>query len=600
MTRLFIHPHRSPPHRTELHAPEAKTYQSRSGALGAKGRATTHRASDPQAALALYLNHVDQLLLEGYVEQGPWRCYALGRKRRRVRLPSTRVLVLEQDGELSSRVMDSLQDSILAYDALITQWIDQGFVLAPWAEASADVPQRLSVELDEGGEPTCITLQHRGQPRGAQWRLRGQGQLEALHLYEEDSTTSPTCAWQAPAPMLARALAPLSDAQRWDRCFGELRSLSAQPPSRQAFLDVCMFLELASSLDSPRTVTQIIPYLSGALRAWPSSLRMAPWLWIVRLIRGALPIEALHVTSALSLTAAMSGHHLEDPLYTKLIRWLRAYPKDGPALEGVSMSFRSLVETALRQAMLAEPDASFHPTQWSYSDSILVESTYHIKAEDLPLILGSPLMRQLRVLDLSWDPPYEDPSTRRRDVLDGRGLTLGRVAQQLVTTQLEVLDLWGQCTSTRQQLGPRGRPQALASLRQLRLGGGHPLGDPAVLELRARTPALRELDLRPGYVFYGSFDDDEEAQDVDVPDLPSQRLMRWNVYSNEDLQVMRLSVAGLRKLCALPQLERLVTSHVEGAQDADFIPERLLVQQGSPYTVLDGPPIACWERCFVP
>lgn len=373
----------------------------------------------------------------------------------------------------------------------------------------------------------------------------------------------------------------------------QAKALAEGPPSRAAFLGICRLIERGACLDGADVVARWIPTLRPTLSGWPASLRMAPWLWINRLVSWALPVEALHLVSALSLTAAMSDHWLSTRHYPLLLFWLSRYPEDGPAPEGISLSFRDAVAEALRAAARAEADARYHP-----SGDLEFDESYHHQPEDHHLIFGSHLMRQVRVLDASWEPTRRALDWDPQGILDGRGLTVGEIVAHLPSEALEVLDLWGQPSTPRAPFAakaPTGKAKArLARLRVLNLGGGHPLGDEAVRMLAKACPALEALSLRPGQagqVLTGyDFDDLEDAERASL----LQRY--WNVNGNDDIARMRITPAGWRALARLP-LKRVCLGRAHS--DHGF-GEGVTVETLSVYAVSSHERVARWEHAFEP
>lgn len=340
-------------------------------------------------------------------------------------------------------------------------------------------------------------------------------------------------------------------------------------PVRDAFKVLCQHLEQAFLHDSERCEGELIPALADAVEAWPSRLRAAPLLWINRLICGALPTSALHLTSALVLTPAMTEHHLSDRHYPALIFYLSHLPPDVPALEGLSISMDEPLCEALKAAIQAEPAERFHP------ESLELDETFHRDPGDpahLKALLGSPLARNLRMLDASWVPTPHDFWWTYQGFLDGRGLTLGDVAEAIVSERLEILDLHGQARSPRDPLGRQTWSEKLtkrlACLTHLDLGGGHPIGDTAVLQVMKRCPALRALSLRPGQagdVLYGYDFAEWEREDIDS--VYALLHEHWNIYDNNDIESMRLTQRGLKALSTLEMLQldrRLAEDAPEG------------------------------------
>ncbi|MCA9657166.1 MAG: hypothetical protein KC486_02375 [Myxococcales bacterium] len=391
--------------------------------------------------------------------------------------------------------------------------------------------------------------------------------------------------------------------ERSKRGFAAIETAAAKAasraPSRAAFLKICRLVEEAALVDDAQTREELIPRLREAIEAWPPRLRMAPWLWINRLVLGALPVEALHLASALSLTAAMAAHYLNTPNYPLLLRWLADYPTDGPTVEGISMSFSDDVAEALRNATEAEPQARYHPTP-GHEGSLDLDEIFHYDDDHLPVLLGSPLLRDVRVLDVSWQPTSRDFDWDYQGILDGRGLTLGDVAQHLSSDRLEVLDLRGQCRSPRSQLSRRSlakaHKQRLHGLKVLNHGGGHPLGDATLKKLAALAPALEELAIRPGEAgqVLSGYDFDEWEPSEGRDSVYGRLHEHWGIYGNDDIATMRTTDAAWKALAKLP-LRRVTlgTTH-EDHRFADDVDVAVL----KCYEVQLRPLIAAWEAYF--
>lgn len=373
--------------------------------------------------------------------------------------------------------------------------------------------------------------------------------------------------------------------------FDEAQALAAEPSSRDGFLAICRVVEQAAVADRERVAKELVPYLQEAIADWPERIRMAPWLWINRLTAAVLPIEALGLVSALSLTASLTGHYLNNRQYPLLLAWLAAYPEDGPAPAGVSLSFRDDVADALRQACEAETDERYHP-----AGDLDFDETYHLISDDYEVLFGSPLMRNVRVLDASWEPSSRDFYWDYQGILDGRGLRVGDIVDSLPSERLEVLDLWGQAASctdqvTRSTTLSKRAKERLAGVQELNLGGGHPIGDEAAKQLAAACQSLRALSLWPGQASAAlqGYDFDDEDDDV-------YRLMSdyWNIYGNDYIERLRLTKSGWKALSKMP-LERVDL----GAVHADHgLGDEVAVELRTFYTLQEAPRIAAWETHF--
>ncbi len=381
----------------------------------------------------------------------------------------------------------------------------------------------------------------------------------------------------------------------FETLFEQAKALAQGPIARAGFVDICQVVEKASVVDPERVIEELVPCLVEALDEWPARLRMAPWLWINRLVTRALPVEALELVSSLSLTAAMADRYLDSKHYPLLLAWLDEYPADGPAPEGISLSFRDEVAQALEAAREAEPRERYHPT-----GDLDFDQTYHFDSADMQRIFGSALLREVRVLDASFEPTRRDFGWDYQGILDGRGLTPAEVAEHLSSESLEVLDLWGQLSSPRNQFADysfaEDAARRLEGLEALNLGGGHPVGDEAAKKLADTCPKLRGLSLRPGQAgeLLDGYDFDEFDHSEGRDSVYGRIYEHWRVSGNADIDKMRLTDSGWQALSELP-LERVTLG--EGNANHGLRPD-VQVEVLSKFDELNGPRVAAWEAYF--
>ncbi|MEM7152781.1 MAG: hypothetical protein AAF799_08060 [Myxococcota bacterium] len=372
----------------------------------------------------------------------------------------------------------------------------------------------------------------------------------------------------------------------------EAVALAEGPPHREAFLEICTRVEQRAVLE-PDQATALVTRLIGPLQSWPSRIRAAPLLWVNRLIRGALPLEALHLVRALSLTAAVAAGHRQSVHYPLLLRWLADYPETGPRLEGVSMSFRQDVATSLQAAMAGQPEV-FHP-----AGDLDFDQTFHLDHDDHDTFFGSALLRDVRVLDLSFEPTRCHFGYQSQEVLDGRGLSLVDVMSRVHSSDLEVLDLWGQCstvtgqvlrirTSNKERAAVKAK---LAKLRALNVGGGHPVGDDGVRAIASLCPSLERLSLRPGEagavlsLDWAAYDEAEQAY----------LLSDWQV-EESSVEKMRISTKGWRALARVSTLRFVSIANCQGEAKQ---PARVEVdQRPRSFGIQSGPRVAQWDDEF--
>lgn len=366
-------------------------------------------------------------------------------------------------------------------------------------------------------------------------------------------------------------------------------ALASGEASREAFLQLCKLLESAYAFDAERSVSEWIPEVEAHLKQWDDALKMAPWLWINRLITAALPVEALHIPSALSLTAAMGGHFLRTPSYPLLLAWLREYPEDGPRLSGVSMSFRREVGHAIEAAQKEEPESRFHASSTDFDE------TFHLGDDDLATILQSPLFDGVRVLDASWSSTNADFDSDHQGILDGRGLRAGDFGQARCSSELRVLDLSGQCTRASDQFGGT-EASTFPALESLNIGGGHPIGSETAKRLSESCPGLQELELRPGpagQILEGyDFKEEEEGQGRDS--VYGRLREHWGISDNTHVKTMLLDEDGAKALAKLP-LKRITVPPQQAGLDFGHGVE---VESLGPSESSDNTRVAAWENYY--
>lgn len=301
-----------------------------------------------------------------------------------------------------------------------------------------------------------------------------------------------------PPPPAARVLPAASREQ----IVQTLEGLACAPPHRGNWLLLCAWIEQLHRQHGDATTT--IDALRSRVCAWPSRIRMAPWLWINKLIDGALPLAALGLCSGLPLSAAIGDNAAQNPRRESLLQWLRALPSDAPALDALLLSWRKEAYVEMLHANVIEPDLRAHAT-------LHVERQHHWEEGILEAVLRSPLARSLTALDLSLAIPHEDFYESRSGGVDGNTAALSRVLSLLGAderiSRLSLLDLRGN-RLTYGDLALRDR-YALPALQALSLGMSEPLGDRALKTLAASAPSLEWLDLVPdctGWLLETPFD----------------------------------------------------------------------------------------------
>ncbi len=305
--------------------------------------------------------------------------------------------------------------------------------------------------------------------------------------------------------------------------FSEARSLLAGEPSREAFLELCEYVEWAMLAEPEQARQKFLPYVTECLTSWPDRLKCAPLLWINKLITHALPLDVLQVVSALLLTPALARVYSLNPKYPLLLHWLCSLPEDVPALKGVSLASNPRIAARMNERLQSKgalpkflPD---RPADMPWGPMGFDASHPHYRAEDLLRWLESPLMRELQVLDLSWGIT-ERPQNPRRRPTDARGLppyqgvSVLEVFEHLCSSDLVHLDVQGQfleefvldemtaeefssfvmpLSSTSSRIVPP--TELYPSLESLHLGHGYV--EPGMLDVLQRFPRLRVLSWMP-------------------------------------------------------------------------------------------------------
>lgn len=357
----------------------------------------------------------------------------------------------------------------------------------------------------------------------------------------------------------------------FDACADRIHTIVGADASRSAFRELCTVFEQAAIHSASRTVAELVPRCRAIVERWPAKIRMAPLLWINRLVRGALPLESLHLCSSLSLTAALD-RYVDRDRDLALFAWLAALPDDAPALEGLSISD----SYGLRRQHLAEeekePDTRFHRVERNRRgrrDGWVVDLSYLLTCctvTDSTVLLRSPLSRAVRVLDLSADPIDEYLAEAVQADLPTEGVTLLEVTSLVSSPALEVLNLHGQSFAIEWQLGdPRviarrgwGSPRFPTKLQSLSLAGGHPIGDHTLRHLPLLCPALRELSIVPGMAA-------EVFQEEHYGRPPSFRSDDWQL--DGDIDRMLVTSAGIAALNELPDLKTLAVYNTSRCDD---------------------------------
>lgn len=317
--------------------------------------------------------------------------------------------------------------------------------------------------------------------------------------------------------------------------FGEARStLEISSQDRPSFLKLTQLVEMACRRDMAQARQVFIPFVTQAVASWPSSVRVAPVDWILRLVRGALPTSSLGMCSALHLAPALldmtyDSNHDED--YEALLAWLEGLGPDCPALEGLSLryvaplkKFRSLDHKEFEVPARCHPQRSLWETE-------------------LHKLLRSPLCRELEVLDLSTDRHEFDVHQARSNVeMDPFLLDVTVVLDHITSTKLRVLDVRGQCSNPGAEL-EGGRVHE--HLEVLRMGGLFPPNRNLIESVLVASPGLKQLAIYSG-PGTDIFDDDfkQLAEDSDYNPLV------WNVFEGSDVESWYPNVSTIEKINA--------------------------------------------------
>ena len=288
----------------------------------------------------------------------------------------------------------------------------------------------------------------------------------------------------APPPIVPRTL-PTGTREALT---AQLTALAAGPQTRTAWMHLCAHVEAIHRQHGD--ATEAIAAVQSQVSSWPAPLRMAPWLWINKLVAGALPVAALALVSGLPVSAAIGDNAAQNPRREALRTWLRALPAKTPALDALVLSWRTEVRRAIEEANAREPDATFHAT-------LPHERVYHWEEGILEALLASPLARDLSVFDASLAVPAGDYTERTPGVIDGNTASFARVLALLGkrTKRLAHLDLRG---STLAHGANRLKTRyALPALRVLDVGMSAPVGDTFLTVLAASAPSLEALHTVP-------------------------------------------------------------------------------------------------------
>lgn len=367
------------------------------------------------------------------------------------------------------------------------------------------------------------------------------------------------------------------------------------PPSRASWLQICALVEALGAQDVDRCIESI----AARAQTWPARVRMAPMLWINRLVDGLLPYRALELVSSLSLTAALYGPRspehstamaLPGMRYrSAVLAWLEKMPAQVRPLEGVSLSFRSAHLQAIERAVGCESDARVHPgpmVKWRHD---------HLREPLLAAVLEAPICRALRVFDVSVDAKFSDdvyvPDVRgsapNMDLIEERcewamqgGCSLGEVVSRLPSGHLESLDLHGVAHGDGHlfQQMPEKLGKSLKRLRYLNVGGGIPL---AMTEVERFGPLLRQSSLEALHL----------AFDVSIFDALESPTEFWKdrhkFYRESYDEDPRALSAILKKWCkGANSLRHLVLRDRLARDDAFTMPDpgRVAVELRGPYT----------------
>lgn len=353
-----------------------------------------------------------------------------------------------------------------------------------------------------------------------------------------------------------------SGQQTFEALGDRLRAILSSDPSRAAFVELCTITQQAAEHSLARTAGELVPMARATVEKWPERVRAAPLLWINRLVEGVLPVEALELCAALSLTAALHPRLHAAAGNRKLLAWLAALPPQAPALAGISVGSTHAVRRQLNQEEEREPDRRFHRKEVhprTDDRSIALKAFLDSgEAPDYTPLFRSPLTRVVRVLDFSIDTVQRDFYQATQDELVIQDLCVLEVLSLVPSSVVEVLDLYGQTFRSEWQLGKAsyielrgwGTAPKQTRLTALNLSGGHPIGDETVLQLKELCPFLRELSMVPGgalTIFSEGVSDDGEWS--------SQR-GNWCLDGDVDqMLVTRRGVAALSELRGPLRLE---------------------------------------------
>jgi antitoxin component YwqK of YwqJK toxin-antitoxin module len=356
----------------------------------------------------------------------------------------------------------------------------------------------------------------------------------------------------------------------------ELIKLSSKKASRKGFLSICRLIEEIVLLDLEKFKELILPELKEKLNNWPSKIKMAPLLWINRLILGILPIEALYLVSSLSFSAALGTESCYNSrFYVQLIDWLKKYPKDGPTIEGLSINLsrntlkRILAE--MKNEKLTELHAEIEIKRFN--------NYIHINDDDYPVIFGSALLSELKVLDLALDETEFELGYTEQGMSFGRGLKLATVMKYLGSKKLEALDLYGQCWSSSNQIADvntstKKLKDSLIELKKLNLGGGHPIGDESIKLLVKYAVNLEELYLTPGYSA-GQLLSFSESDLYENNEETEYIRSEWDVREFSKIKEMQLTKKAWKDIAKL-SLKKIVIGKVQEIKDIDCSAELIV------------------------
>lgn len=324
----------------------------------------------------------------------------------------------------------------------------------------------------------------------------------------------------------------------WNQLFSAARGALLGEISRPRWLGLCRAIEEAGALYPERFVDEMFPYVRAHVSRWPERVRVAPPLWINRFVAHALPVEVLHLVSAISLTAALPGHYIDDGMRVPLLfAWLAQMPEDAPTVKGLRLCYRQDYCSMIEEADKFELDPRFRAGS-------IEPNTYHYDEEILGAILSAPCFRELEHLDLSFDQFVTDDHNR---------VTLATIGRYLSTNSLRALDLHGH--PGRGERGVVGGLQSgaggLAGVERLNLGGGNPLGAAELEELFGHMPSLASLCVVPGATgeYLG-------ATYQQLGQSQREELQRYGVYQRE-FEAFTCSPAQLRDLLGACKLEQL-------------------------------------------